>query len=191
MSYAMEQGPRQHLITVDELYRMGELGLLAPDARVELIEGVIIDMPTPGIPHCWVVDLLTTQLVMAVGDDAIVRAGGTVRLSNWTAVLPDFALLRARENGYDEAEPAGPDLLLAIEVSDSTLRQDMETKRKLYARHGVQEYWVVDINNALLHVHRGRTDLSYADVTATSTPGVMRLPSLDATVDLSRLFARK
>src|SRR5687768_7285038 len=131
MSYAMEQGPRQHLITVDEFYRMGELGLLAPDARVELIEGVIIDMPTPGIPHGWAVDLLNEQLVEAARGKAIVRAGGSVWLSRSSAVLPDFALLRARENRYSDAHPTGPDLLLAIEVSDSTLRQDLDTKRRL------------------------------------------------------------
>jgi Uma2 family endonuclease len=190
MSYAMEQGPRQHRITTDEFFRMGELGLLAPDARVELIEGVIIDMEFPSVPHGWIADTLNEQLVMTVKDAAIVRTGGPVWLSRWTTAFPDFALLRARENGYDDAYPTGQDVLLVIEVSDSSLRHDLETKLRLYARYGVQEYWVVDINNNLLHACRSRTDLGYANVTETSTPGVMQLPSLDATIDLSDLYIR-
>jgi Uma2 family endonuclease len=76
MSTLMESWPRRHRITVDEYHRMGEIGVLAPDARVELIEGEIIDMQPIGSEHGSVVDQLTQLLVRAVGERAIVRVQG-------------------------------------------------------------------------------------------------------------------
>ena len=188
MSYAMEQGPRQHRITVDEYHRMAEVGLLAPDARVELIEGVIVDMAPIGSPHCAVVDLLNKLFTHGVKDDAIVRTGGAVRLSRWTEPQPDIALLEPREDYYRHAHPGGSDLLLIVEVSDSSLRYDLDTKSKLYARYGVQEFWVVDVNEDVMHFFRQRTDVGYADVSSTDRPGTVPIPSLGVSIDLSELF---
>src|SRR5690606_35185066 len=91
MGMPMESWPRRHRITVDEYYRMAEVGLLAPDARVELIEGEIIDMPPIAPDHGSVVDRLTHLLVPAVGERAIVRVQGAVRLSRMSEPQPDVA----------------------------------------------------------------------------------------------------
>ena len=191
MSYAMEEGPRPHRITVDEYHRMAEVGLLAPDARVELIEGVIIDMAPIGPPHCSAVDLLTERLVFALKDQAIVRSQGSVRLNRWTEPQPDFAILKSRQDRYRLAHPGAKDIYLVIEVSESSLKFDLNTKTKLYAQYGVPEVWVVDLNSKVLHFFRGRTDLGYTDVTSTKTPGVLKVPSLNATIDVSTLFSDK
>ena len=188
MSYAMEEGPRPHRITVDEYHRMAEVGLLAPDARVELIEGVIIDMAPIGPPHCSAVDFLNELLVLAVSGRAIVRTQGAVRLNRWTEPQPDIAVLKPRLGHYRQAHPSGKDIYLVIEVSESSLKFDLNAKAKLYARYGVPEVWVVDLNANVLHFFRGRSDLGYRDVTSTKTPGVLEVPSLGVTVDLSRLF---
>ena len=96
MSTLMESWPRRHRITVEEYHRMAEVGLLAPDARVELIEGEIIDMAPVGTGHCSVVDSLGYRLFRAVGDRAIVRNQGAILLDDLSMPQPDFALLTAR-----------------------------------------------------------------------------------------------
>ena len=188
MSYAMEEGPRPHRITVDEYHRMAEVGLLAPDARVELIEGVIIDMAPIGPPHCSAVDLLSELLILAAKGRAIIRTQGSVRLNRWTEPQPDIAVLKSRLGRYRLAHPSGKDIYLVIEVSQSSLRFELNAKAKLYARYGVPEVWVVDMNDNVLHFFRGRTDLGYTDVTSTKMPGVLEVPSLGVTIDLARLF---
>lgn len=168
---------------------MAEVGLLAPDARVELIEGEIIDMAPIGIHHASVVDRLNKWLISAVSDQAIVRVQGSFRLSDFTEPQPDVILLKPREDFYWSRFATGDDALLVIEVSDSTFRYDREMKVPLYARYGIAEYWIVEIESARLHFFRSLVDGSCADVTTTSTPGVTELPGLSGkTIDLNRLL---
>jgi Uma2 family endonuclease len=187
MSYAMEYGPRPHRITVDEYLRMAELGLLASDARVELIEGVIVDMAPIGTAHMTDVDLLGERFVLAVHGKAIVRIQGPVQLSDDTLPQPDVALLRFRKDRYRQKHPGPSDILLVIEVAGSSVDYDFGRKLELYARYGVQEVWVLNVQTDTLHFFRSRTDAGYREETSTTKPGVLALPSLGLTVDLSGL----
>jgi Uma2 family endonuclease len=188
MSYAMEDWSRLHRITVDEYHRMAEVGLLAPEARVELIEGVIIDMAPIGSSHGMAVDLVNERLVLAVHGAAIVRTQGAVEMSRWCELQPDIALLKLREDRYCAMNPEGPDVILIVEVADSSAEYDFETKLKLYARHGVPEVWIFNVRLEELYFFRSRHDLGYAEVTSTTTPGLCKVPSLDVSVDLSGLI---
>lgn len=180
----------RHRITADEYERMAEVGVLAPDARVELIEGEIIDMAPPGNMHCSIVDQLTRLLILAVGERAIVRTQGAVRLSRHSQPQPDFALLKPRRDFYFHAHPTGEDMLLVIEVSDSSLRYDREIKMPLYARLGVPEAWIVDLRHGRVEFYSSPVDGLYTHQTSSSHPGVTPIPGLpDASVDLSRLLA--
>ncbi len=105
MSVAMEDWPRRHRVTVDEYHRMAEVGVLAPDARVELIEGEIIEMPPIGNPHAATVDRLVELLHSAVGKRAIVRCQGPIQLGDLSETQPDFALLVRREDFYENNRP--------------------------------------------------------------------------------------
>lgn len=163
MSTAMESWVPRHRITVDEYYRMAEVGLLAPDARVELIEGEIIDMVSIGPPHCGNVDRLNHLLTSAVGKRAIVRVQSVVRLSRFTEPQPDFVLLRPREDFYGSRHPAAEDTFLIIEISESSLRYDLEIKVALYARHGVPEVWIVDVKGKRLRRYRRPEGGAYLD----------------------------
>jgi len=168
---------------------MAEVGLLAPDARVELIEGEIIDMAPIGNPHNSAVDRLNQWLMSAVSGRAIVRVQGSFRLSGFTEPQPDLILLKPREDFYWSRFATGDDTLLVIEVSDSTFTYDRRIKAPLYARYGIPEYWIVEIERARLHFFRSLVDGRYTDVSATSTPGVTELPGLAGkSVDLSRLL---
>jgi len=185
----MEDEPRRHRITVDEYRRMGESGLFAPDARVELIEGEIIDMPPIGPPHAAAVNRLTVLLIHAVGERAIVQCQQAIQLGDISEPQPDFSLILPREDYYEHQRPVAADTLLAIEVSDTTLRYDLNRKMALYARHGIKEYWVVDTVNRRLHVFCSPTDAGYEHASFIEKPGAMQIAALPGTsVDLSSLF---
>ena len=187
MNVRTEKWPRPHRLTVDEYYRMAEVGLLAPDARVELIEGAIIDMAPIGELHIAAVMHLTHRLVEAVGRHALVSVQGAVRLGIHDQPQPDFAVLRPSADGYRKHVPATADVLLLIEVSDTTLAFDLGAKARLYARHGIAELWVADVERSLLHVFRSPSDGRYISE-LTLTPGRLAIPALGIEVDLSDTF---
>jgi Uma2 family endonuclease len=188
MNTLMSGEPRKHLITVDEYYRMAEVGLLAPDARVELIEGEIIDMAPIGISHGSVVDRLNRLFVRAVGDRAIVRVQGMILFGTRSAPQPDVVLLAPSPDDYAHAHPLPHDMLLVVEVSDTTLRHDRDVKVPLFARHGIPEAWIVDLQHGELHVYRSPHQGGYLEHSATHAPGITRLAALPVEVDLSKLF---
>ncbi len=190
MNSLMESWPRKHRITVDEYYRMAEVGLLAPDARVELIEGEIIDMAPVGTNHGSVVNDLTDLFVHAVGDRGIVQIQGVVRLDGSSEPQPDVAVLVRRDHRFRRVHPSPADVLLLIEVSDSTLRYDRNVKVPLYARHGIPEVWIVDLQNAELHRWCEPEDGRYLHQSTTKTPGVtpiVKLPGIE--IGLSKVLA--
>ena len=190
MGTLMESWPQRHRITVTEYHRMAEVGLLAPDARVELIEGEIIDMAPIGKVHTSVVDQLNRLLVRAVGDDAIVRVQGSVRLSQMSEPEPDVVLLKPRPDFYRNEFASAADTLLVIEVSDSSLRYDRDIKVPFYARHGVPEVWIVDLQNDQLLVYGSPSDGVYGRQSSVARPKSMLVTALPGvTVDLSSVFA--
>jgi Uma2 family endonuclease len=191
MSIAMEDWPRRHRITVEEYHRMAEVGLLAPDARVELIDGVIIDIPPMTSRHAATVSQLGELLHSGLAGRATISCHGPLQLGDLSEPLLDFVLLTRREDFYTERHPIASDTLLAIEVSDTTLRYDLHTKMPLYARHGIPELWVVDVEGKQLHVFRNPAGVTYSEVITSDKPGAIPISALPGTtVDLSSLFRR-
>jgi Uma2 family endonuclease len=185
----MDEFPRRHRITVEEYYRMAEVGLLAPDARVELIEGEIIDMPPIGNPHEVAVSRLIELLTFAVHKRANVRCQSTLVLGDDSAPEPDFALYAYREDHYEKARPTVADTLLIIEVSETSLRYDLKAKMQVYARHRIPEYWVLDTAAKALHVFRRPTDTGYGELQVIDRPAQVPIGALpDVEVDLSALL---
>jgi Uma2 family endonuclease len=179
--------PRPHRLTVEEYYRMAEVGLLAHDARVELIKGEIIDMAPIGSRHAEVVDRLGRCLHEAVGKLATIGVQRPIRLDELSEPQPDLVLLQPRS--YADAHPAPSDVLLVIEVSDSTLRFDREIKTPLYARHGIAEVWLADVAAPRLHVFRRPTDRGYTDTQSIDVPGKLEVMAMSGiAIDLTGLF---
>jgi Uma2 family endonuclease len=187
MSAQTESWPRPHRLTVHDYYRMAEVGLLSPDDRTELIEGEIVDMPPIGSEHAFGVTLLTERLLRAVGDSAVVRVQQPVRFMPRSEPQPDFALVRRTADAYRHAHPVAKDVLLLIEVSESTLRYDLEVKARLYATHGIPEYWVVDLVNRRIVRHRTPGRAAYAQCDHVAS-GALPLPTLGAQISLAELF---
>ncbi|HEY0394952.1 MAG TPA: Uma2 family endonuclease [Candidatus Elarobacter sp.] len=145
-------------ITVDEFYRMHEAGIFDPEERLELLDGRLIVMPPEGPPHGSISSRLNEVLVQRFAGRATVRAGNALRLGPLSELLPDFALVRRRDDWYADAIPAPADVLLVIEVSQTSLRYYRGPKLRAYAATGVPELWVIDL------VHR-RVEV-YADLDA-------------------------
>jgi Uma2 family endonuclease len=122
---------------------MGEAGILHEDDRVELIEGELVETSAIGTRHFSCVNRLTRLLVMNVGDEAIVSVQNPVRLNEYTEPQPDLTVIRPRD--YRESLPIPEDVLLLIEVSDTTLAYERGVKLPLYARSGIKEVWIVDL----------------------------------------------
>jgi Uma2 family endonuclease len=154
MSAVAAQAPQRHLISVENYYRMAEAGIFSPEARVELIEGEIIDMSPIGIDHAYAVTKLSTLLTRAISENAIVSAQNPITLNRRSEPQPDIVLLRYREDFYRHSRPTAHDVLLLIEVADSSLRYDREVKLPLYARHGIPEVWIVDLQRQRLEIYR-------------------------------------
>ena len=178
----------RHRWTVDDYHRMAEVGLLDPDARVELIDGEIVEMAPIGDAHIAISNRLTRLLVLAVGDRGIVSAGNPVRLNQLSEPQPDFSVLRPRTD-YEARRPHSEDVMLAVEVSDTTLRTDRRVKRPLYARAGFPEYWIVDLEARQIEVHRSPTGDTYASVERKGPGDVMTIEALPGvTIAVSRIL---
>ena len=142
----MPMAVRNRRFTADEYQRMGETGILSPGDRVELIDGDVLAMTPIGPRHAASVDRATRVFVTHVsGDEAIVRVQGPVRLSPYTEPEPDVVLLRPRADFYGSAHPGPADVLLLVEVADSSIDFDRDVKAYVYAQSGVPEYWLVDL----------------------------------------------
>ena len=132
--------------TADEYQRMGQVGILTEDDRVELIDGEIVAMTPIGTRHNASVARANRALVRTAGDDAIVLPEGSVRLDLFSEPQPDLVLLRPRADFY-ASQHAGPgDMLVVIEIADPSIRYDQDVKAPLYAGVGVPEYWLVDLD---------------------------------------------
>ncbi len=189
MSSSAEELIRRHRLTVEEYHRMGEAGILRQDERVELIEGEIVDMVPIGSAQGAAVKRLIRIMTQAVGERAIVAAQDPVLLDENSEPQPDIALLRSREDFYANAHPDPKDVLLIIEVADSSLRYDREVKIPLYARHGIPEVWLVDLEHKALTTHRQPQDKGYKEVLKPDSLEDLELPGLEGLrVDLSELF---
>jgi Uma2 family endonuclease len=146
--------PAPYRFTVDDYHRMAAAGILTEDDRVELIEGEILAMPPIGEGHAGGVNRLSWLFTDRVGRRAVVAVQNPVRLSRHSEPQPDLAILRPRADFYAGKMPEPDDVLLLIEVSDTTLAYDRDVKVPLYAAAGIAEVWLVDLAGDRLRRYR-------------------------------------
>jgi Uma2 family endonuclease len=153
---------KRRRFTVHDYHLMGEAGILHEDDRVELIEGEIVEMTAIGTRHFSCVNGLTRLLVVSFGDEAIISVQNPVRLNEYTEPQPDLAVIRPRD--YRESLPEPDDVLLLIEVSETTLPYDRGVKLPLYARAGIREVWIVDLSGETIGRYTGPSANGYRRV---------------------------
>ena len=151
----MDVAVTRRRFTVHDYHRMGDAGILSPTDRVELIDGEIVSKMAIGPRHGASVDRANRALTTTVGDSAIVRVQGSVRLDLFNELEPDIVLLRPRADFYASAHPGPADILLIVEVAESSIGYDRNIKTHVYAKAGVPEYWLVDLNENVVHVYSG------------------------------------
>ena len=152
----------RHRFTVDDFARLGEAGIFTEDDRVELIDGEVRDMTPIGQPHAWIVNRLTRRLVLRLADRAYVSVQNPLRLDGHTEPQPDLVVARGGENDYADRHLEAGDVLLVIEVADSSLRYDRVEKMPRYARSGIPEAWLVDVTEGAVTVYSGPGSVGYA-----------------------------
>ena len=177
--------PHRYRLTVTEYHRLGENGIFDEDSRVEMIEGDLIVMPPIGEQHASKTRLLNRLFSLQVGDTAIVDVQNPVVLNAHSEPQPDMVLLKPRPDFYESAYPRPEDVLLLIEVSDSTLRYDRDTKVPLYAKAGIPEVWLLDVAGQRLEIYRrpspeGYREIRYPEATENIAP--VLLPELSLSV---------
>ena len=150
--------------TADDYQRMGQAGILRAEDRVELIDGEIVAMTPIGPRHCASVDRATRAFVLKAGDSAIVRVQGSVRLDVFKEPQPDLVLLRPRTDFYASQHPGPADILLIVEVAESSIDYDRDVKAGIYARAGVHEYWLADLNEYVLECYSSPKNGAYTHV---------------------------
>jgi Uma2 family endonuclease len=182
--------PERARISADRYQKMVATGVLTKYDRVELIDGDILNMPPIGSNHAAVTARLNKLFVLSAGDLAIVSPGSSIRLGDYSVAQPDLLLLKPRDDFYSGQIPTAPDVLLLVEISDSSLAFDQGAKRALYARHGVEEYWVINLPDKRVHVYREPTADGYArsiECSPTDIVSPRALPAVQVTV--GTLFA--
>ncbi len=165
MAVRAEEKPKasveKKLFTVEEYHRMVEAGVLDEGNKVELIEGEVYPMAAMGSRHAACIDRLNKLLSARVGDAVIVRVQCPIELDDFSEPEPDVSLLKFREDFYESGHPKPSDVLLAVEVSDASLDRDKQIKLPAFARCGVPEAWIVDLNANTVEVHSNPSDGEY------------------------------
>ncbi len=139
--------------TVAEYDRMGETGILTEDDRVELVEGEIIEMSPIGRRHAACVGRLTNLFGRLLAENAITWVQNPIVLNDYSEPQPDVALLRRRDDFYERSLPTPDDVLLVVEVSDTTIEYDRQIKVPLYARAGIAEVWIINLVDEQIEVY--------------------------------------
>jgi Uma2 family endonuclease len=151
----------RHRFTVAEYERMGQSGILSEDKRVELVCGEVILMSPIGERHAACVGRLTQALILLLRRSAIVWVQNPIVLDDYSEPQPDVAVLKPRADFYEQAHPRPEDVLIVIEVSDTTLEYDRKVKLPLYAAAGIPEAWLVNIPEERIEVYGDPTGGEY------------------------------
>lgn len=177
------------LITVEEYHRMGEVGILSDQEKVELIHGEILYMSPIGSRHSAVVDRISNYLIRHLPDQTIVRVQGPVRLNKHSEPEPDILLLKPVKDFYAPNHPLASDVLLLIEVADSSLSYDRDFKLPLYANSQIEEYWIVDLAANQVEVYRSPANSIYKNrKILTPEDGIAPLAFPEHTIEVRNLI---
>ena len=153
--------PRRHHLTVSQFQQMIAHGILTKDDRVELLNGEILAMSPINPSHAGLANRLNRLLVRLVEDRAVVAVQNPIQLDDESQPQPDLCLLRPRADDYTTAHALPHEVLLAIEIAESSARLDRAVKRPAYARAGIAELWIIDLKKKVVEVYRDPADGEY------------------------------
>jgi Uma2 family endonuclease len=185
-----QHAPARHRLDVDAYYQMAEAGILTQDDRVELIGGEIFDMAPVGSAHAGMTNRLNRLFARAAADGlALVSVRSPLRLDAYNEPEPDMMLLKPRADYYQGGHPSAADVLLLVEVSETSLAYDRGMKLALYAKFGVPEVWIVDLRGAAIEVYREPAGEAYAVAQRLTSGSLAPVLVPAATIDVGALLA--
>jgi len=180
---------RPYRFTVDDYYRMAEIGILDADERVELLRGEVVVMTPIGPPHGGCVLRLNRLFGRVAAISAIVGIQTSIVIGDHSEPQPDLVLARPRPDFYSESHPRPADVLLLVEVADTSLEKDRQVKLPLYAEAGIVEVWIVDVNANVVEVCRDPSGDEYRDVRRCKPGDAITLLALpEVTVQVSEFL---
>lgn len=131
--------------SIEEYHRLTEIGFFQEDDKVELIKGEILEMAAKGTPHVVCCTKLNKELLKLINNEAIIRSQDPVSLLSGSEPEPDLVIVKNREDDYLSGHPTEKDIILIIEIADSSLKYDQEVKLPLYAEAGINHYWLFNL----------------------------------------------
>jgi Uma2 family endonuclease len=173
--------------SLDDYHRMIDAGIL-DDRPVELINGEIVQMSPEGVPHTFYCRGTAKYLRSILGDRAEISEAHPITLLNDSEPEPDIAIVRTPDTLYQTRHPQPDDIFWLIEVSNSTLVKDLGVKQELYARSGIPEYWVMNLQTNELVVFKNLTTDGYQSETRFTNGTISPLAFPDISIDIPRLF---
>ena len=150
----MQTIPDRYRITTENYHQMGAIGIFPEDVRVELIDGELLKMAPIGSRHAGTVMQMVRLLNELCVGSALVNPQNPIALGEYSEPEPDIALLRTRSDFYKNALPAPADVLLIIEVAETSARYDRDIKLPLYAQHGIPEVWLIELSAGQMEIYR-------------------------------------
>lgn len=184
-----EIGSKRYHISLDEFERMVERGVFVEGARIELMRGELVEMSPIGEYHIGCVMRLQLLLHEQVGRKANVLVQSSLRLPDDTKPYPDLCLLRWRDDSYIRKHPAHEDVLLVIEVADTSLSHDRKDKASMYAEAAIPEYWIVNLREGVIEVYTEPAAGKYSQVKQVGRGEMLPLPGgLEGSIRVDEVF---
>jgi Uma2 family endonuclease len=173
--------------TIAEYHQLVETGLL-DDRQVELLKGIIVEMPPEGMPHAVYCTDAVEYLRSVLGNRAAVREAHPITLPNDSEPEPDIAIVAAPNRQYLAHHPYPADIFWLIEYSNTTLAKDLKAKKQVYAEAGIEEYWVVNLQASELIIFRDRSIDTYQSELKLTTGNISPLSFPDIQIEVTKLF---
>ncbi|TAL43792.1 MAG: Uma2 family endonuclease [Methylovulum sp.] len=181
--------PVKHLTNLDEWRRLGEANIFPPDSRLELINGEILEMAPIGPNHAGHLKRINNLLTLLVAGKAIVSVQDPLQLGDLSEPEPDFMLLKPNADFYSSRHPNAGDVLLLVEIADTSLKFDQNQKLRLFALHGIPEYWLLNLNDSCLEVYRKPRGEVYAEKNTLQAGDSVTLSQLpDISIQVSAIL---
>ena len=181
--------PHPYHWSVQEFHQLADKGIFNEDDRIELIAGELIEMAPIGSDHGGHVKQLNRLFNQRLTDNILISVQDPIVLNGDSEPQPDLALLRWRDDFYKSANPSAADVLLLIEVSDSTIDFDRTTKVPLYAAHNIPEIWLINLPKRRVEIYRKPMDGEYSEITHHYDGQITATLIPEAVIDLTELFA--
>jgi Uma2 family endonuclease len=174
----MSAEPQKYYFSVGDYYRMAEAGLFSEGQHVELIEGEVIEMSPIGSIHQGCTDELSSLIRDKIRRAAIVRVQGPIHINDYSEPQPDIALLKPRRDYYRRSHPKPEDVLLIIEIADTSVLYDRNVKLPLYASAGIPEAWLIVLPKDFIEVHSEPKNGKYQKVQRLRRGKVLKSPTV-------------